>query len=88
MYVLKTSIIFTIATANNKGLLATGEPCREANNKLDPNTHKFISDCGPINFCNGTTQTCKLKGCRIDEFPFGYDSDDTLPGMCADGKIE
>ncbi|EGG10207.1 uncharacterized protein MELLADRAFT_26925, partial [Melampsora larici-populina 98AG31] len=76
-----------IVTAKLKGLSATGEPCREANNKLDPNTHKFLSDCGPIDFCNGTTQTCELKGCRVDEFPFGYDSDDTLPEMCADGYV-
>lgn len=30
---------------------ATGEPCQISNSKLDPNSHKFRSDCGPQDYC-------------------------------------
>jgi hypothetical protein len=30
---------------------ALGEPCKVSNNRLDPNTHKFQSDCGPTEYC-------------------------------------
>lgn len=30
---------------------AIGEPCQIANSKLDPNSHKFRSDCGPQDYC-------------------------------------
>lgn len=30
---------------------AVGEPCQLANSKLDPNSHKFRSDCGPMDYC-------------------------------------
>lgn len=37
----------------NHGLpiAALGEPCKIANNRLDPNSHKFLSDCGPTEYC-------------------------------------
>ncbi|KAG0142786.1 hypothetical protein CROQUDRAFT_673362 [Cronartium quercuum f. sp. fusiforme G11] len=84
---IKTWLTVTMLATALKELSATGEPCKESNNRLDPNSHRFLSDCGPIDYCNGTTQTCEPKGCRIDEFPFGYSSDDPLPGLCADGYV-
>jgi hypothetical protein len=33
--------------------LAVGEPCQISNSRLDPNSHKFRSDCGPKDYCAG-----------------------------------
>jgi len=30
---------------------AVGEPCLISNSRLDPNSHKFRSDCGPKDYC-------------------------------------
>lgn len=30
---------------------AVGEPCQISNSRLDPNAHKFRSDCGPQDYC-------------------------------------
>lgn len=30
---------------------AVGEPCQISNSRLDPNSHKFRSDCGPQDYC-------------------------------------
>lgn len=132
---------------------AAGTPCKIANNRLDPNSHKFLSDCGPTEYCaaalpidatvqpknttlteeiedlarmhlvqlahhgmagqstlhgkgiakrgeqsiflpakegnsttalpGNSTETCQPKGCRRDEFPFGYGQFDILPPRCA-----
>lgn len=86
MHSIPTSLITILLVTSIESILSTGEPCQESNNKLDPNSHKFLSDCGPIDFCNSTTQTCDLKGCRTDEFPFGYSSEDLMPELCKDGE--
>ena len=35
----------------SRTVYALGEPCKISNNRLDPNTHKFLSDCGPTEYC-------------------------------------
>jgi hypothetical protein len=35
----------------SRSVYAVGEPCKISNNRLDPNTHKFLSDCGPTEYC-------------------------------------
>ncbi|KAH8924027.1 hypothetical protein BT69DRAFT_1261801 [Atractiella rhizophila] len=65
-----------------------GSPCVPSNNKLDPSSHTFHTDCGPVLFCapdasgSGGSGTCARKGCRKDEYPFGYNVTDRLPPMC------
>lgn len=66
------------------GSVPSGGSCSTDNNRLDPATHKFLTDCDDKTFCSGSTNgTCQPKLCRRDEFPFGYQFGDILPPMCA-----
>ncbi|KAH7341523.1 hypothetical protein B0J17DRAFT_646917 [Rhizoctonia solani] len=58
-----------------------GEPCDPTRNRLNAETRKFSSDCDAMTFCSAEG-VCQPKGCRRDEFPFGYNPDVTLPPMC------
>ncbi|KDN48703.1 hypothetical protein RSAG8_02690, partial [Rhizoctonia solani AG-8 WAC10335] len=58
-----------------------GESCDPTRNRLSAETRKFSSDCDAMTFCSAEG-VCQPKGCRRDEFPFGYDPDVTLPPMC------
>ncbi|KAJ1307793.1 hypothetical protein OPQ81_001878 [Rhizoctonia solani] len=58
-----------------------GESCDPTRNRLNPETKKFSSDCDGMTFCS-PEGVCQPKGCRRDEFPFGYDPNITLPPMC------
>ncbi|KAG9126887.1 hypothetical protein FRC07_001545 [Ceratobasidium sp. 392] len=64
----------------------TGQPCDQARNRLNAETKKFSSDCDEMNYC-AADGTCKLKGCRRDEFPHGYRDPATFPPMCGSGQF-
>ncbi|KAG8702847.1 hypothetical protein FRC08_003206 [Ceratobasidium sp. 394] len=64
----------------------TGQPCDQARNRLNAETKRFSSDCDDQNYC-AADGTCKLKGCRRDEFPFGYRDPNTFPPMCPSGQF-
>lgn len=80
LLVVCVSSLFLRAACGNVPL---GGSCLMANNRIDPDTHKFIADCDEKTFCSPTNNTCRPKGCRRDEFPFGYAADDVLPPLCA-----
>ncbi|CAE6409572.1 unnamed protein product [Rhizoctonia solani] len=63
-----------------------GEPCDPTRNRLNAETRKFTSDCDAMTFCS-SEGVCQPKGCRRDEFPFGYDSEVLLPSMCPRGQF-
>lgn len=70
------------------GSQSKGENCSITDNRLQVGTYQFYSDCDTQTYCNATTSTCELKGCRINEFPFGYPQDDpNLPPMCSNGEF-
>ncbi|KEP51173.1 putative Gtr1/RagA G motif protein [Rhizoctonia solani 123E] len=58
-----------------------GESCDPSRNRLSAETRKFSSDCDAMTYCS-TEGVCQPKGCRRDEFPFGYAPDVTIPPMC------
>ncbi|KAI0783920.1 hypothetical protein BC629DRAFT_1289220 [Irpex lacteus] len=64
------------------GNVAPGGKCSLDSNRLDPATHKFMTDCDDKTFCASSNSTCQPKGCRRDEFPFGYGAGDALPPLC------
>lgn len=64
------------------GQISTGQPCDLSKNVLDRATHKFSSDCNPRAYCSQNA-TCTSKGCRRDEYPFGYVQGEAIPPMCA-----
>ncbi|GAA5885939.1 hypothetical protein JCM5296_007038 [Sporobolomyces johnsonii] len=70
------------------------QSCNPANDKLDPLTHDFDSDCNVTEYCSApapqpnattatTSGTCVPRVCRQDEWPFGY-GNVTLPPLCDD----
>lgn len=72
----------------NAGSQQKGQNCSVADNRLQAGTYQFFSDCDSVTFCNQTDNTCHLKGCRKDIFPFGYPQDDEhLPDLCPNGQF-
>jgi len=61
---------------------ASGKPirCSPKNTKLNPSTHKLISECGAQAYClaapdslfNSTQGICVSRSCRRDQYPYGY----------------
>ncbi|KAF5334861.1 hypothetical protein D9758_014274 [Tetrapyrgos nigripes] len=77
-------ILFHSALAGTAG---PGGPCSTTRDHLDPNTHKFLSDCSDQTYCSAQNGTCQPRGCRRDEFPFGYSPEDILPPLCPTGTF-
>lgn len=75
------------------GAIGAGGTCSPNNTHVDPSTHKLITECDDKTFCtsdnaaNGTIGTCQPRGCRRDEFPFGYGMTDALPPLCDRGTF-
>jgi len=64
-----------------------GGSCTVNNNRLQLGTYEFSTDCNALTFCNPQTSRCEKKGCRRDEFPFGYAPGVTLPDRCDVGRF-
>lgn len=79
-------LTFPFASTARAGGVPLGGACSTDKLHLDPSTHRLVgSDCGHDGVCSNNT--CVTKGCRRDEYPFGFhlDSNETLPPMCIDG---
>ncbi|KAL0956045.1 hypothetical protein HGRIS_002217 [Hohenbuehelia grisea] len=64
------------------------DACSVQNSRLQVGTYQFWSDCNSVTFCNATTNKCQLRGCRSDDFPFGYKPTDShLPPKCQRGEF-
>lgn len=86
MYILPTTLLFSFWTlgayaADNSTF---GETCSQADQRLEFGTYQFQSDCDPTTFCNSSS-ICDHKGCRKDEFPFGYSNPSDFPPKCPSG---
>lgn len=69
------------------GTANKGDACNVANSRLQAGTYQFWSECNSVTFCN-STGLCDLKGCRKDDFPFGYTTgSDILPPKCEKGEF-
>lgn len=56
--------------AHGDGLM--GVLCNPNNSSLLPASNQLTTDCGYTTWCDPTDNKCKARGCRRDEFPFGY----------------
>ncbi|KAJ6593814.1 hypothetical protein B0H19DRAFT_1092105 [Mycena capillaripes] len=86
----QTLIFLACFALVNAGSANHGEPCNTGDNRLQTGTFQFFSDCNSVTYCatNGTSEgICQLKGCRRDEFPFGYQTGSHLPDKCPDGQF-
>ena len=80
-------ILLSLLSLALAGSVSKGGACNTANNRLQPGTYQFYSDCDSVTYC-ASNSTCLLKGCRRDIFPFGYPQDDTgLPPICKPGNF-
>jgi hypothetical protein len=66
------------------GSTPAGGACLQLNNRVDSLTRIFQMDCDAQSYCNANS-TCVPKGCRRDEYPFGYPKDASIPPMCPRG---
>jgi hypothetical protein len=76
-----------LALHSRAGTVAPGGPCSTSGNRLDPLTHKFMSECDDKSFCSGINGTCTPRRCRRDEFPFGYDAGESVPPLCPEDQF-
>jgi hypothetical protein len=75
---------FPLDTLAQNQPISTNITCSQARNRLDPVTHKFLSDCPSTLYCSSSNE-CLPKGCRKDEYPFGYAQGSTWPPICGSG---
>ncbi|KAG1867327.1 hypothetical protein F4604DRAFT_1776886 [Suillus subluteus] len=68
------------------GSQSKGENCTVGNNRLQFGTYQFHSDCDAQTYCS-SQGTCQLKGCRKDQYPFGYPPDAYIPPKCPAGQF-
>ncbi|KAG8864505.1 hypothetical protein FRB96_005008 [Tulasnella sp. 330] len=69
------------------GNVTYGNPCNIAHNRLSPDTKQFTGDCTATTFCS-SNGTCLHKGCRKDEYPFGYKLfSNEIPDRCHKGEF-
>lgn len=80
-FVLSSSYLLVQA-----GYQTKGQSCSPANNRLQIGTYQFYSDCDIQTYCS-SAGVCELKGCRKDQFPFGYAQNATLPPKCSSDQF-
>ncbi|KAG5643604.1 hypothetical protein DXG03_000612 [Asterophora parasitica] len=68
------------------GTAKIGESCNQGENRLQAGTFQFWSECDSQAYC-GPGGTCVKKGCRKDDFPFGYAPGDHIPDKCPRGQF-
>jgi len=69
------------------GSLNNGNSCSQTNNRLQSGTFQFWDQCDSVTFCSASG-ICESKGCRKDEYPFGYAQDSkSIPHKCPTGSF-
>lgn len=86
---LPLTLVFLSWTSTyvDAGSVAKGGNCTVGHNRLQVGTYQFWSDCDTSTYCNSQTNTCELKGCRRDQYPFGYAKGADLPNLCPKGQF-
>jgi len=87
MFLPLTLLFFTWSSTVYAGSVSKGGSCTVSHNRLQVGTYQFWSDCDTQTFCNSQTNTCELKGCRRDDYPFGYSAGAHLPEKCPKGQF-
>jgi hypothetical protein len=87
MLLLPLTLVFSSwHTLVRAGSQPKGQSCSVSNNRLQIGTYQFHSDCDAQTYCS-SQGICELKGCRKDQYPFGYPADATLPPKCPSGQF-
>ena len=65
--------------------MGSGEACVRV--LLSQSTYEWTSNCDSVTYC-ALNNTCLLRGCGRDVFPFGYPQDSNfLPPLCKSGTF-
>jgi hypothetical protein len=82
-----TLVLFATYRAVVAGSVNKGGACNVGNNRLQIGTFQFWSECNSVCFCSDAG-ICEAKGCRRDDFPFGYaQGSNNLPPKCERGQF-
>ncbi|KAH9485356.1 hypothetical protein JR316_0002264 [Psilocybe cubensis] len=82
-----TFLLFASYRTAYAGSVDIGGPCSTGNNRLQTGTYQFWSECNSVSYCSDEG-VCVAKGCRKDDFPFGYaQGDPNLPPKCGKGEF-
>ncbi|KAH9839470.1 uncharacterized protein C8Q71DRAFT_513434 [Rhodofomes roseus] len=84
---LTLAIVYLASHCVRAGTVSKGGDCSVASQRLNLGTYQFYSECDIITFCNATASKCELKGCRKDQFPFGYADNADFPPLCPSGMF-
>lgn len=68
------------------GSAGWGEPCNQASSRLQLGTWQFWDECNSKTYC-AANSTCAHKGCRRDDYPFGYNVGSDFAPKCARGSF-
>ncbi|KAH0827508.1 hypothetical protein J3R83DRAFT_4221 [Lanmaoa asiatica] len=87
MYILPLTLVFSACyLLASAGTRTHGQSCSALESRLEIGTYQFHSDCDAQNYCSGQG-ICEPKGCRKDQYPFGYTQSDDLPPKCPTGQF-
>ncbi|KAF8973317.1 hypothetical protein BDZ97DRAFT_1780804 [Flammula alnicola] len=82
-----TLVLFASLQEILAGSFNKGDNCTTGSNRLQTGTFQFWSECNSVTFCSDNG-TCVPKGCRKDDFPFGYAQGATnIPDKCDKGEF-
>ncbi|OCH85676.1 hypothetical protein OBBRIDRAFT_762638 [Obba rivulosa] len=81
-----TLVFLSWALHADAGNVTFGNSCSLSDQRLEEGTYQFQTDCDSVTFCNSSS-LCDLKGCRRDDFPFGYSVGQELPPKCPTGQF-
>jgi len=81
-----TLLLLSLGSQDGVHAAQGNESCAQSDQRLQLGTYQFTSDCDAMWWCN-TSQICDWKGCRRDEFPFGYWPNVTQPDRCPRGQF-
>lgn len=87
MQLLLTLLLFSWISVIHAGAIHRDQPCNIKLNRLLAGSLQFSSECDSQTFCN-PSGTCQRRGCRRDDFPFGYSQGDKgIPDKCPKGQF-
>ena len=87
MQLLLTLFLFSWISIIHAGSVHHDQPCNIKLNRLLAGSLQFTSECDSQTFCN-STGLCQKRGCRRDDFPFGYSQGDKgIPDKCPKGQF-
>jgi hypothetical protein len=69
------------------GTAGRNESCDLARLRLQEGTYQLYTDCNSVTYCAANNNTCQPRGCRRDDFPFGYSEPSHFPDKCPRGQF-